>query len=89
MSIAPLFGYNCSYLGKVFTRKIGENFNSYLDRIRIQKAKELLASNHYKVYEISEKVGYSNADYFHKKFKKYTNTTPAKYRESLFDNSPE
>lgn len=88
-SIAPLFGYNSSYLGKVFTRKVGENFNAYLDRVRIQKAKELLASNHYKVYEISEKVGYSNADYFHKKFKKYTNTTPAEYRKSLLDSSPE
>lgn len=82
-SISPLFGYNSSYLGKIFNRKTGENFNSYLDRIRIENAKRLLAENKWKVYEISEMVGYKNSDYFHKKFRKYTGTTPAEYRKSL------
>lgn len=82
-SISPLFGYNSSYLGKLFSRKTGESFNSYLDRTRIENAKRLLAEKDYKIYEISEKVGYKNTDYFHKKFKKYTNMTPAEYRKSL------
>ncbi|MGN1142711.1 MAG: response regulator [Oliverpabstia sp.] len=85
-SIAPLFGYNSSYLGKIFNRKTGENFNSYLDKVRIENAKKLLAQNKWKVYEISEMVGYKSSDYFHKKFRKYTNTTPAEYRKSLQQN---
>lgn len=84
-SIAPLFGYTSSYLGKLFKKKFGESFNSYLDSVRIESAKTLLKENQYKVYEISEKVGYKNRDYFHKKFKKYTGTTPAEYRKSLSD----
>lgn len=80
-TLAPLFGYNNSYLGRLFTKKLNVNFNSYLDQVRIAKAKELLDDPSLKVYEIAEKVGYSNVDYFHRKFKKYEGTSPAEYRK--------
>lgn len=80
-TLAPLFGYNSSYLGRLFTKKLDVNFNSYLDKVRIDKAKELLNDHSLKVYEISERVGYSNVDYFHRKFKKYEGTSPAEYRK--------
>lgn len=79
-NIALLFGYNSSYLGKLFSKKVGENFNAYLDRIRIERAKELLKNDSLKVYTIAENVGYSNVDYFHIKFKKFTGKTPAEFR---------
>lgn len=82
-NIAPLFGYSNSYLGKVFNKKLGINFNSYVDQVRIDEAKQLLGQNQLKVYEIAEQVGYSNVDYFHKKFKKYVGTSPAEYRKSF------
>ena len=81
-SIAPLFGYNSSYLGKLFTQKAGENFNTYLDKVRIEKAKELLLDKQYRIYEISDLTGYKNPDYFYKKFKKYVGMTPAEYRKN-------
>lgn len=80
-TIAPLFGYNSAYLGKIFSKTVGENFNSYIDHMRIEHSKELLLSNTYKVYEIAEKVGYRNVDYFHKKFRKYVGESPAEYRK--------
>lgn len=82
-NIAPLFGYSSSYLGKVFSKKLGINFNSYVDQVRIDEAKKLLSQEALKVYEIAEQVGYSNVDYFHKKFKKYEGTSPAEYRKNL------
>ena len=82
-TIAPLFGYNSAYLGKIFTKQVGESFNSYLDRVRIQHSKELLEKDQLKVYEIAERVGYKNVDYFHKKFKKYVGESPAEYRKHL------
>lgn len=82
-TIAPLFGYNSSYLGKLFSKKLGINFNSYLDQVRIEEAKKLLMDNSMKVYEIAEQVGYKNVDYFHRKFKKYEGTSPAEYRKKL------
>jgi two-component system response regulator YesN len=80
-NIAPLFGYNSSYLGKIFSKKMGENFNSYVDHIRIEKSKELLLKEDMKVYSIAEKVGYRNVDYFHIKFKKYVGQSPAEFRK--------
>jgi len=80
--IAPLFGYNSSYLGKIFSKKVGENFNSYLDHVRIEHSKELLLKQNMKVYEIAEEVGYRNVDYFHIKFKKYVGQTPAEFRRA-------
>lgn len=79
--IAPLFGYNSAYFGKFFHRTMGESFHSYVDHIRIERAKEMLISSPYKVYEIAEKVGYHNVDYFHKKFRKYVGESPAEYRK--------
>lgn len=82
-SIAPLFGYNSAYLGKIFNRHFGESFTSYVDHKRIDRSKELLLENNLKVYEIAEQVGYTNVDYFHKKFKKYVGMSPAAYRKEL------
>jgi len=82
-SIAPLFGYNSSYLGKIFNQRMGENFNSYVDHVRINHSKKLLLQKNLKIYEIAEKVGYNNVDYFHKKFKKYTGESPAEFRKKL------
>ena len=81
--IAALFGYNSSYLGKIFNKNVGESFNSYVDQVRIKHAIELLVENKHKVYEIAEMVGYKNVDYFHKKFKKYVGESPAEYRKKL------
>lgn len=83
-TIAPLFGYNSSYLGKLFSKKLGINFNSYLDQVRIAEAKKLLMDKSMKVYEIAEQVGYKNVDYFHRKFKKYEGTSPAEYRKKFY-----
>ena len=80
-TIAPLFGYNSSYLGKIFTKKVGKGFNTYLDEVRIDHSKSLLTSDKLKVYQIAEQVGYKNVDYFHKKFKKYVGESPVEYRK--------
>lgn len=79
--IAELFGYSSSYLGKQFTAKTGLNFNTYLDKIRIDHAVDLLDNTNMKIYEIATCVGYRNVDYFHQKFKKFMNTSPAEYRK--------
>ncbi|MBB6731245.1 response regulator transcription factor [Cohnella zeiphila] len=79
-SLAELFGYNSSYLGKLFKNTTGEPFNTYLDKVRIERAKELLEQG-MKVYQVAERVGYSNVDYFHVKFRKYVGDSPSSYRK--------
>lgn len=79
--IAQLFGYNSAYLGKLFKDTFGDNFNTYLDKVRIAKAKSLLQNKDLKVYEVSEQVGFKNIDYFYKKFKTYVGQSPNEYRK--------
>ncbi len=82
-SLAQTFGYNSAYLGKILKSGLGESFHSYLDRVRIQHARELLSATNLKVYEISQRVGYENIDYFYIKFHKVEGKSPLEYRKSV------
>ncbi|RKP56976.1 DNA-binding response regulator [Cohnella endophytica] len=79
--LAELFNYNSAYLGKLFKQVTGEHFNTYLDKVRMEQAK-LLIEQGLKVYQVAEKVGYANVDYFHIKFRKYVGTSPTGYKKS-------
>ncbi|WP_160683347.1 response regulator [Clostridium sp. C2-6-12] len=80
-TLAEIFNYNSAYLGKLFKSSVGESFNTCLDKIRIEKAKYLLVEEKLKVYQVCERVGYKNIDYFHSKFKKYVGISPLNYKK--------
>lgn len=65
-----------NYLGRIFRKVVGESFKDYLLRIRMEKAKKMIYEGSYLIYEISEKVGYTNPAYFSSAFKKYSGQTP-------------
>lgn len=74
-----------------FCRKFKEHFSvsflTYVNQIRIQQAQRLLTSTNLTLPEISEQVGYgSNLCRFHEDFKKFTNTTPHKYKTTVLNN---
>lgn len=77
--IAKLFNYNSAYLGKLFKNSTGMYFNTYLDNIRMNKAKEFLKEG-LRVHEVAEKTGYKDSDYFYRKFRKYTGISPSDYK---------
>lgn len=79
-TLSGIFNYNSAYLGKLFKNETGEYFNTYLDKVRIENAKGYLEEG-LKVYQVAEKVGYTNVDYFHAKFRKYVGTSPSAYRK--------
>ncbi|WP_435170506.1 response regulator transcription factor [Paenibacillus glycanilyticus] len=79
-TLAELFNYNSAYLGKLFKQVTGENFNTYLDKVRMEQAKILLEQG-LKVYQVAEMVGYANVDYFHSKFRKYVGSSPSVFRK--------
>ena len=85
-SLADIFGYNSAYLGRIFRNSVGESFNSYIDNVMITNAKSYLESTNLKVYEISEKVGFSSYIYFYRKFVKYTGKSPNEYRKLFNEN---
>lgn len=86
-SIAKVFNYNSAYLGKLFKKEMGENFNNFLDHIRIENAKRMLTESDLKVYQVSERVGYSNIDYFYSKFKRYVGISPKEFKKTVSKES--
>ena len=58
-AVADQVGLNKKYLSTQFTRRCGCTFISYLNNLRLRYAQELLARTDLKIYEISDRVGYS------------------------------
>ena len=68
------------YVSKVFKEKTGESPINYLINLRLEKAKDLLISTESPVKAIAQSVGYIDAYYFSKLFKKYYRHSPCKFR---------
>lgn len=77
--VADQLNMNAVYLGQLFKKEMLIPFKQYLTEIRIEKAKELLRSGEYKVYQVSGMVGYQTTQYFSTVFKKVTGVSPAEY----------
>lgn len=68
------------YFSKFFKNTFGVNFVEYLNRIRINHAKDFLKNENYSVAEIGEKIGFMHATTFSSTFKRFTGLTPTQYR---------
>ena len=71
------------HISHLFNEKLGINFNSYINMLRINKACDLLAETELKTADISEEVGFGSIRSFNRAFLKTMKTTPLKYRESI------
>jgi two-component system, response regulator YesN len=84
-TIAAKFYMNPVYLGQLFKKTYGIYFKDYLLQLRINEAKKLLRQSEMKIYEIAERVGFNNTDYFVTIFGKYEKITPSEYRNKLLE----
>jgi two-component system response regulator YesN len=71
-----------SYFSKIFKEEIKQNFNSYLNNLRIDTSKKLLLDDSIELIDISNLVGYEDQSYFSKVFKKLVGMSPGKFREA-------
>ena len=78
--VANYVNLNPAYFSRYFKKHAGVRFVDYLCRLRVERAKALLADPANKVYEICRAVGYNSKHRFHKIFKQYTDLTPTEYR---------
>jgi len=78
--VAGYININPDYFSRLFKSEVGITFNNYLTNYRVQKAIELLTKTDLKVYEVAEKVGYTNLSYFSRVFKKVTGVNPFFYK---------
>ncbi len=78
--LSEIVHMNSSYLSVLFKKEMGETITEYVNRLRIEKAKDLLLQG-LKVLDIAQRVGYQNPSYFANQFKKAVGCTPAEYRK--------
>ncbi|MBM7651124.1 helix-turn-helix domain-containing protein [Neobacillus cucumis] len=79
--IAKKVHMNPTYFCEYFKNQTGETVLDFVTKARIEKAKELLLSTDFKIYDISQQVGYNDTKYFSKLFRKYFGEVPSKYKE--------
>ncbi|MUT68562.1 response regulator [Paenibacillus sp. NEAU-GSW1] len=77
--IARSVHMNYNHLCFVFKKETTFTINDYLTEIRIIKAKELFDQGEKVIQSVANRVGYADANYFSKCFKKYMGITPSKY----------
>lgn len=78
--IANFVGISKFYFSNIFKKEKNINFTSYLNKVRIEKAKQLLKNPQKTVSQIFDQVGFNDQQYFSKTFKKYTGMTVTEYR---------
>lgn len=75
--------FSKEYLSKLFKKKYLFGIYEYALKLRMERAKELLQEEDLQIKDISERLGYSNNNYFSKAFKNYYSIAPSDYREKL------
>ena len=78
---AEAAGISASYLSRLFKKETGMLFVDYIQKERIEAACNMLTYSDYTAAQISEYLCFSTQSYFIKIFRKYTGTTPAKYKK--------
>ena len=72
-----------NYISMLIKQETGENFSDMVVRKRMEKAKEFLYDVTLRTYEIAEKVGYSDPNYFSRTFKKVIGMSPGDFRNKF------
>lgn len=81
--VASKFSITESYLSFFFKEQLGENFSTFVEKVRIEKAVELLKHTESGIMEIAEEVGYNSDKTFRRVFKKVKGLSPSDYRREL------
>lgn len=79
-AVAEKVSLNPSYLSKIFKDETGINFVDYINKQRIEAAKEMILHTDKIIDEIARDVGFNSSTYFIKKFKEINGVTPRNYK---------
>jgi AraC-like DNA-binding protein/ligand-binding sensor protein len=76
-----------TYFCKVFQKNKRCSFNTYLNKIRIEKSKELLLQYDLRIADIVSMVGFEDQSYFTKVFKRFAGVSPTHFRKCCEENT--
>lgn len=80
-TVAAQLRVSANYLSKHFRTHAGASFSDYVNRIRVARAQELLATTDKSVTAIALACGYGTLDHFIRVFKRHTGYTPLRFRQ--------
>lgn len=83
--VATFAGFSKFHFTKIFRHYAGVTFYQYINKIRIDHAKQLLKDNELTVQEISSQCGFHNLSAFLRMFKIQVGTTPMNYKRNYID----
>ncbi|MFC4305401.1 AraC family transcriptional regulator [Cohnella boryungensis] len=81
--LADMLACSVSYIARIFKAQVGTSPIDYLIHVRIEQAKQRLASSESSLQSIALSVGYSDVYYFSRLFKKQTGVSPAQFRKKI------
>lgn len=79
--IARHVHFSKTYLSRIFKEETSENISSYINKVRVDRAK-LLSDQELSLVDVAALTGFEDQGYFTKVFKAATGQTPKKYKES-------
>jgi AraC-like DNA-binding protein len=82
--LAAAVNISPNYLSEKFKQVTGENFVAYVNRHRIEKARELLNHRELRISEIAFAVGFQSLSQFNRIFRRVTRVSPTQYRRDFF-----
>ena len=82
--VSGRFSYSLSSIKRIFKEETGSSIISYLNNLRMLRAKELLLSSDTAIGEIAFMLGFSSVYYFSLAFKKKWGVSPSSFRKASF-----
>ena len=73
-------GVSASFLSRKFKAVTEHTYLDFINKYRIQQAVKLLGSGKLRIYEISDKVGFTDYKHFNSVFKRYTGQSPTEFK---------
>ena len=86
-TLSEHFHLSYNYLSRYFKKTFGIDFISYLNRIRLERAKGMLIRTEWNVTDIAMECGFSSSSYFGKTFRNMYGCSPSEYRERYLQNA--
>ena len=83
--VAEYLSLNPSYFSRIFKEHTGTTFVRYVRSFRVKKAIQLMKERRWPIYQISERVGYSDSKYFAKVFREETGHNPRDHMKLRLD----
>lgn len=80
--IAQYINLSVVHTSRLFKKETGKTVLDYISEVKLTKAKQMLDTGKYKVYEVADELGFNNAHYFSTLFKKFTGSTPSEYLQN-------